>query len=79
MLGRVVEATGGLVEQDATRVRGQHDRQRERQPLPLGEVAGVRVVGSTPGTSRSSTPRAVPGAGAGVAVALTHSAATESR
>ena len=44
-LGRVVQPAGRLVEQQHRRRGGEHDRQGQRQPLALGQVARVRVVG----------------------------------
>ena len=44
-LGAVVEAAGRLVEQYDRRAAGQHQREGEREPLPLGEVARVLVAG----------------------------------
>ena len=44
-LGGVVEAAGRLVEQQHPRAGGEHERQREGEPLALGEVARVLVAG----------------------------------
>ena len=41
----VVEAAGRFVEQHQGRGAREHDRQHQRQPLPLGEVPGVPVAG----------------------------------
>ena len=45
LLGGVVQAAGRLVEQQQRRPRGEHDRQRQGEPLPLGQVARVSVQG----------------------------------
>ena len=45
VLGGVVEAARGLVEQQHPRPGHQHQRQGEREPLALREVAGVLVAG----------------------------------
>ena len=62
-LAGVVEAAGGLVEQHDRRAGGEHDRQREREPLALGEV--TRVDGLV---DAGGEPVEQPAAGAGLGV-----------
>ena len=45
VLGQVVEPPGRLVEQQHRRAGVEHQRQRQREPLPLGQVPRVDVVG----------------------------------
>ena len=72
-LAGVVEAAGRFVEQHHRRPGGEHDGQRQREPLSLGQVARVDGVGSTPGASRSSRPRQVPGSASAPVSAAAHS------
>ena len=55
-LGRIVEPAGGLVEQEDRRRRGEDDREREREPLSLGQVPRVGVAVDAWGEQRRAAP-----------------------
>ncbi len=76
VLRGVVEAAGRLVEQQQRRPGREHDRQRQREPLPLGQVAGVLRRPARRGTAGSNSSSVVPAGAALSRSAWAHSSPT---
>lgn len=76
-LGGVVQAAGGLVEEQQGGTAGEDQRQGEGQALALGEIARVDVVGDVRKQRGHEVPAGAGGAPASESAAA-HSAATVS-